>query len=90
MLMIGFPCMTAGLMIGSLLAQESVGPAYFLDPKVVASFVMWGVFVLLLFLRRSAGLRGRRAAYLSGAVFLAMVLVWAANVISRVHGFGAK
>lgn len=90
MLMIGFPCMTAGLMIGSLLAQESVGPAYFLDPKVVASFVMWGVFVLLLFLRRSAGLRGRRAAYLSGAVFIAMILVWAANVISRVHGFGAK
>ncbi len=90
MLMIGFPCMTVGLMIGSLLAQEKVGPAYFLDPKVLASFVMWGVFVLLLFLRRSAGLRGRRAAYLSGAVFIAMILVWAANVVSRVHGFGAQ
>ena len=90
MLMIGFPCMTVGLMIGSLLAQESVGPAYFMDPKVVASFVMWGVFVLLLFLRRSAGLRGRRAAYLSGAVFIAMIIVWAANVVSRVHSFGGK
>jgi ABC-type transport system involved in cytochrome c biogenesis permease subunit len=82
--------MTVGLMIGSLLAQDKIGPSYFMDPKVVASFVMWGVFVLLLFLRRSAGLRGRRAAYLSGAVFIAMILVWAANVISRVHSFGAQ
>jgi ABC-type uncharacterized transport system permease subunit len=90
MLMLGFPCMTVGLMIGSLLAQESVGPAYFLDPKVVASFVMWGVFVMLLFLRRSAGLRGKRAAYLSGAVFVAMIIVWAANVVSQVHKFGAR
>jgi len=89
-LLFGFPCMTIGLIIGSLLAQESVGPAYFLDPKVVASFVMWAVYVLLLFLRRSAGLRGRRAAYLSGAVFVAMIFVWAANIFSQVHRYAAR
>lgn len=87
----GFPCMTVGLVIGSVLAQETaVGAAYFRDPKVVASFAMWGVYVALLLVRRGAGLRGRRAAYLSGAVFLVMLAVMAANVISRVHRFGPQ
>jgi len=87
----GFPCMTVGLVIGSVLAQETVlGAGYFLDPKVIASFAMWAVYVALLFIRRSAGLRGRRAAYLSGAVFVVMLAVLAANVFSRVHRFGGQ
>jgi ABC-type uncharacterized transport system permease subunit len=90
MLLFGFPCMTVGLLIGSVLVQEtSLGAAYFLDPKVIASFVMWVLYVLLLFVRRSAGLRGRRAAYLSGAVLAVMLAVWAANLVSHVHRFGA-
>jgi ABC-type uncharacterized transport system permease subunit len=89
-LLFGFPCMTVGLVIGSVLAQETVlGAAYFRDPKVIASFVMWAVYVLLLFVRSTAGLRGRKAAYLSGAVFLVMLAVWAANIFSQVHRFGA-
>jgi ABC-type uncharacterized transport system permease subunit len=85
----GFPCMTVGLVIGSVLAQETpLGAAYFLDPKVIASFAMWVVYVALLFVRRTAGLRGRRAAYLSGAVFLIMLAVMAANVFSRIHRYG--
>jgi len=86
----GFPCMTVGLVIGSVLAQESaLGASYFADPKVIASFVSWAVYVLLLFVRRSAGLRGRRAVYLSGAVLVVMIAVWAANRFSHVHRFGA-
>jgi len=85
----GFPCMTVGLVIGSVLAQETpLGAAYFLDPKVIASFILWIVYVTLLLVRRSAGLRGRRAAYLSGAVFLVMLAVFAVNIISRVHRYG--
>ena len=68
----GFPCMTIGLVIGAVLVQETdLGAAYFLDPKVIASFISWGFYVLLLLVRRSAGLRGRRAAYVSGAVLVA-------------------
>lgn len=89
-LLFGFPCMTVGLVIGSVLAQETVlGAAYFRDPKVIASFIMWAVYVLLLFVRSTAGLRGRKAAYVSGAVFLVMLAVWAANTFSQVHRFGA-
>ena len=90
MLLFGFPCMTVGLVLGAVLVQEtSLGAAYFLDPKVLASFAMWGLYVLLIFLRWTAGLRGRKAAYLSGAVLIVMICVWAANIVSRVHRFGA-
>jgi len=68
--------MTIGLVIGAVLVQETdLGAAYFLDPKVIASFISWGFYVLLLLVRRSAGLRGRRAAYVSGAVLVAMMVV---------------
>jgi ABC-type uncharacterized transport system permease subunit len=91
MLEFGFPCMTVGLVIGAVLAQEtSLGAAYFLDPKIIAAFVSWVIYVLLLLVRRAAGLRGRRAAYLSGVVFAVMVVVLTANLFSHVHRFGAQ
>jgi ABC-type uncharacterized transport system permease subunit len=90
MLEFGFPCMTVGLVIGSVLAQDSpLGASYFLDPKIIAAFVFWASYVLLLLVRRTSGLRGRKAAYLSGAVFAVMIAVWAANLLSHVHRFGA-
>ncbi len=88
-LVLGFIGMTIGLLAGSLIAQESVGPGYFLDPKILLSFVMWGLYVAMLFVRRSTGLRGRRAVYFSSVVFLVMLSVWAANLLSSVHRFSA-
>jgi ABC-type uncharacterized transport system permease subunit len=87
-LVLGFCCMTVGLFVGSFIAQEKVGAIYFLDPKVLLSFVMWVLYVVMLFVRRSTGLRGRRAVYLSSMVFLLMLTVWAANLMSSVHRFG--
>ena len=89
-LLFGLPCMTAGLLIGSLIAQQTIGATYFLDPKVLLSFVMWGLYIVMLFVRRSTGLRGRRAVYLSSVVFLVMLCVWAANLFSSVHRFSAS
>jgi ABC-type uncharacterized transport system permease subunit len=87
----GFPCMTVGLIIGAVLVQQtSLGAAYFLDPNILASFVMWIVYVTLLLVRRGVGLRGRRAAYVSGASLVVMMAVWAVNFFSQVHRFGAQ
>jgi ABC-type uncharacterized transport system permease subunit len=86
-LVIGFPCMTIGLLIGSLIAQSSFGSSYFRDPKVLLSFAMWLLYVVMLLLHRNTGLRGRRAVYLSSLVFVAMLSVWAANLFSSVHRF---
>lgn len=88
-LVLGFCCMTLGLFAGSLIAQERYGSAYFADPKIWLSFLMWGLYVIMLFVHRSKGLRGLRAVYLSSLVFLAMLTVWAANIFSSVHRFGA-
>jgi hypothetical protein len=41
----------------------------------------------MLFIRSHSGLRGRRAVYLSGFVFLVVMAVWAANSFSVVHRF---
>jgi len=91
MLEFGFPCMTVGLVIGSVLAQETpLGASYFLDPKIIAAFVSWAIYVLLLLVRRTSGLRGRKAAYLSGAVFAVVIAVWATNFFSHVHRYGGQ
>ncbi len=88
-LLFGLPCMTAGLLIGSLIAQATVGPSYFRDPKILLAFAMWLVYVLMIYIRRHSGLRGRRAVYLSSFVFLVVLAVWAANQFSSVHRFTA-
>ena len=88
-LLFGLPCMTAGLLIGSLIAQQTIGPVYFLDPKVLLSFAMWIAYIGMIYIRRHSGLRGRRAVYLSGFVFLVVLAVWAANQFSAVHRFAA-
>ncbi len=88
-LVIGFCCMTFGLFAGSLIAQERVGASYFEDPKVVLSFAMWVIYVCILLLRRSKGLRGRQAVYVSSIAFLVVLSVWAANLLSSVHRFAA-
>jgi len=88
-LLLGLPCMTAGLLIGSLLAQMTIGPSYFRDPKILLAFAMWLAYVGMIYIRRHSGLRGRRAAYLSAFVFLVVLTVWSANQFSAVHRFNA-
>ena len=86
-LLFGLPCMTAGLLIGSLLAQITYGATYFRDPKILLAFAMWLAYVGMIFIRRHSGLRGRRAVYLSSFVFLVILCVWASNWLSAVHRF---
>jgi ABC-type uncharacterized transport system permease subunit len=86
-LLFGLPCMTAGLLIGSFLAQITYGATYFRDPKILLAFAMWLAYVGMIFIRRHSGLRGRRAVYLSGFVFMVVLCVWASNQFSNVHRF---
>jgi ABC-type uncharacterized transport system permease subunit len=87
----GFPCMTVGLILGSVLVQESsVGASYFLNPDILAAYLMWAIYVTLLFVRRSAGLRGRKAAYVSGVALVVMMAVWCVNFFSQVERFGPR
>ena len=86
-LLFGFPFMTFGIITGSVLAIERYGPAFFSDPKILLSFIMWAVYMLLLYTRWSSGWRGRRAAFLATFAFIIAIFAWAANTFSRVHRF---
>jgi ABC-type transport system involved in cytochrome c biogenesis permease subunit len=88
-LLFGLPCMTAGLLIGSLIAQVTVGASYFRDPKILLAFAMWLAYIAMIHIRRITGLRGRRAVFLSTFVFFVVLAVWAANQFSAVHRFTA-
>src|SRR5438270_3301108 len=90
LLLIGFPFITFGLIAGSVIAQLQYGARYFLDPKVILSLLMWGVYMLILFTRWNSGWRGRRAALLSAFAFAAALSVWAANYFSGVHRFVSR
>jgi ABC-type uncharacterized transport system permease subunit len=84
-LLLGFPFMTVGLLAGAALAAARFGAAFFVDPKIVLSVLMWAVYMVLLFGRRNAGWRGRRAAVMVSVVTLAAAGAWVANYFSSVH-----
>jgi ABC-type uncharacterized transport system permease subunit len=88
-LVLGFPFMTVGLLAGAVVAQERFGSSFFADPKVLLSLLMWMIYLVLLYSRWSAGLRGVKAAYLASFGFIVAVCAWGANYMSKLHRFVA-
>jgi ABC-type uncharacterized transport system permease subunit len=89
-LLLGFPFMTLGLLIGSFVAVTAYGRMDFLDPKILLSILMWAVYMVMVVTRWSSGWRGRRAAVLATCAFVAAIVAWAANYFSAVHRFAAS
>jgi ABC-type transport system involved in cytochrome c biogenesis permease subunit len=84
-LMLGFPFMTLGLVMGAVLAERRFGPMYFIHPKVMLSLLLWAVYVVLLYTRWNSGWRGRRAAYLATVAFIVAMGAWAASYLGIMH-----
>ena len=89
-LMIGFPFMSLGLVLGSVVAESTYGRVNFLDPKILLSVLMWVVYLIMVYMRLSAGWRGRRAALLASVAFVAAIVAWVANYFSGMHRFIAS
>jgi ABC-type uncharacterized transport system permease subunit len=87
-LLIGFPFMTAGLLAGLLIAQMNFGHINFRDPKILLTVLTWVVYLILLYMRWSAGWRGRKAAYLAAGTFVMAIVAWSANYFSTIHQLG--
>ena len=87
----GFPCMTVGLSLARSWPRKprSAHPTSSI-PKSSPPLPCGLSMSSLLLVRRGAGLRGRKAAYVSGAVLVVMMAVWAANFFSHVHRFGPQ
>jgi ABC-type transport system involved in cytochrome c biogenesis permease subunit len=56
------------------------GTRWISDPKIQLSFLTWLLCLLMIFLRASAGWRGRKAALMAIVVLGCSALTWAAHV----------
>ncbi|HEX5273117.1 MAG TPA: cytochrome c biogenesis protein CcsA [Gemmataceae bacterium] len=73
-----FPLLTAGVLVGlALLAQGDHPVRSWTDPRMVFTVVLWLVFAVLLYLRYTLHVRGRRVAILTIIAFVLLVVTLA-------------
>lgn len=77
---VGLVAVTLAVIVGSTWAFIESGTRWISEPKIAVSLVTWGFYLLMVFLRISAGWRGRRAAVLALIVLGFGALTWAAHV----------
>lgn len=78
-LTLGFPFLTAGLILGVLWASRAWGSLFTFDPIAIFSLVMWVVYAATLSGRAAGRWHGRRAAYFAIAGFCALLLTLGAG-----------
>jgi len=76
----GFVFITLGVVAGSTWASIESGTAWIKDPRIALAFITWGFYLTMVFLRATAGWRGRKAALMAVAVLCCSALTWAAHV----------
>jgi ABC-type uncharacterized transport system permease subunit len=77
---IGFVAVTLAVAVASAWASIEYGTRWISKPAIVVSLATWAFYLVMVFLRISAGWRGRKAAILSLAVLSFAVITWAAHV----------
>jgi cytochrome c-type biogenesis protein CcsB len=88
-LTMGFPLLTAGIIIGSLYSQYTLGSFFSFDPKEILTLIAWMIYAVLLHERLTVGWRGRRAALLAlcGFGVLIITFVGASLWFAGYHSF---
>lgn len=76
---LGFALLTLATIAGSTWAFIESGTKWIADAKIAISLFTWAMCLLMVFLRTSAGWRGRKAALMSLAVLGFSALTWAAH-----------
>ncbi|OGQ59359.1 MAG: c-type cytochrome biogenesis protein CcsB [Deltaproteobacteria bacterium RIFCSPLOWO2_02_FULL_53_8] len=78
----GFPFLTIGIISGAVWADYAWGTYWSWDPKETWSLITWLIYAAYLHARVTRGWRGKRAAWLSIAGFLAIIfLYWGVSFI---------
>ncbi|MFQ5738441.1 MAG: cytochrome c biogenesis protein CcsA [Acidobacteriota bacterium] len=87
-LVAGFCFMTLGLLAGVVWAEKDLVSGWQRDPRVVSALVTWGIYLVLIYFRVTAGWRGKRAALLSMAGFVSALFAFlGANYFGGLHAF---
>jgi ABC-type transport system involved in cytochrome c biogenesis permease subunit len=79
----GFVFITIATITGVVFASIESGTRWIADPKIAFFLFTWAFYLAMIFLRTSAGWRGRRMAWLAVSVLACSILTWATHV-----GFG--
>ena len=91
MILLSFPLLTLGILLGSHWALLTRGRYWGWDPTETFSFVTWIIYAIYLTLRWGRGWRGRRSTYLALAGFgIILVTLVALRFFSPLHGFGVR
>jgi ABC-type transport system involved in cytochrome c biogenesis permease subunit len=77
---LGFVLLTLGVIFAVTWAYVESGTRWIGDPKIQLSFLTWFLCLLMIFLRATAGWRGRKAALMALAVLGFSALTWAAHI----------
>jgi len=75
-----FVFMTVGVVFGITWAFVESGTRWLGESKVALSFFTWALCLIMIFLRVSAGWRGRKAAWMALVVLGSGAITWAAHV----------
>ena len=76
---VGFVLMTLAVVAASTWASMYLRTNWISEPKIAIAFFTWGVYLALVFLRTTAGWRGRKAAIMTVTVLGFSALTWAAH-----------
>jgi cytochrome c-type biogenesis protein CcsB len=73
---VGFSLLTLAIVTGALWAESAWGSYWRWDPKEVWSLITWLIYALVLHIRLTAGLRGKKSAILSVIGFLVVLFTF--------------
>jgi ABC-type transport system involved in cytochrome c biogenesis permease subunit len=76
----GFVFITLGTVSGVVWAFIDSGTRWILNPKIGLFLFTWAFYLAMIFLRVSAGWRGRRIAWLAVSVLACSIITWATHV----------
>lgn len=76
----GFVFITLGTVTGVVWAFIDSGTQWILNPKIGFFLFTWAFYLAMIFLRVSAGWRGRRIAWLAVSVLICSLITWATHV----------
>jgi ABC-type transport system involved in cytochrome c biogenesis permease subunit len=79
----GFVFITIGTVSGVIWAFIENGTAWIGDPKIDFFLFTWAFYLAMIFLRVSAGWRGRRIAWLAVSVLGCSLITWATHITLR-------
>ena len=75
-IIIGFSMLTSGILTGAVWAHFAWGSYWSWDPKETWSLITWIIYALVLHLRITGGLKGKRIAILSVVGFASVIMTY--------------